>query len=298
MAVEVLELGGYELDVVNLHALKCRLGQFLHLHEPLGGELWLDDGIGALAVAHLVDVVLDAFHQSGGLEVGHDFLAHDEAVLADVHAPGRGDSAVGVEDVDAWQVVLQAQVVVVDVVRRGHLQATRAEVHLHVLVLDDGHLAAHQRHDHFLAAQPVVALVVGVDAHGRVAQDGFGARGGNHDVALIGVVGHVVAEVEQMALFFLVYDFLVAEGGEGLGVPVDHAGAAVDVALVVEGVEDLYHACREDRVHGEGRARPVAAGAQLLQLFENDAAVSVRPVPGVLEEFLSREGVLVDALGG
>ena len=46
--------------------------------------------------------------------------------------------------------------VVVDVVRGGDLERTRAEVHLHVVVGDDGDLAAEYRHEHLLAHEVLV----------------------------------------------------------------------------------------------------------------------------------------------
>ena len=63
-----------------------------------------------------------------------------------------------------------------------------------------------------------------------------------------------------MALLFLVDNLLSRESGQRLGVPVDHAQATIDEALVVEVNENLYHTFATLLVHGEGRAVPVAAG--------------------------------------
>ena len=52
---------------------------------------------------------------------------------------------------------------------------------------------------------------------------------------------HLVAHVVKLGLLLGVEDLLVGNGCEGLGVPVDHPQAAVDVALgvqVEEGVDD------------------------------------------------------------
>ncbi len=296
VAVGVLELGGVEADGVVLHHLEGALGEALHLEEPLGAELGLDDGVGALRVAHLVGIVLDLLYQAGLLEVLDDLLAASEAVHAGILAAMLIQRSVVVENVDALEVVLHAQVVVVDVVGGGDLQGAGAELAVHILVHDDGHHAAHAGHDDALALEPRVALVLGMDAYGGVAHDGLGTGGGHHDVAVLAL--HIVAQVEQLAVAFLVDDLLVADGGEGLGVPVDHAHAAVDEPLVVEVVEYADHALVAHIVHGERGAVPVAAGAQLAELLQDDAAVLLLPFPRVLQEVLAREAPLVDAAFG
>ena len=107
---------------------------------------------------------------------------------------------------------------------------------------------------------------------------------------------YVVAQVVQLAVLFLVDDLLVAQCREGLRVPIDHAHAPVDEAFVVEVAEDVDDAAAAHLVHGEGRAVPVARRAQAAQLLEDDAAVLLRPRPGVLEELLAGEVGLADAL--
>ena len=111
-------------------------------------------------------------------------------------------------------------------------------------------------------------------------------------------VGHVVFQVEQMALFLAVNHLLVAQGCLGFGVPVHHAQAAVDEAFVVEVNKHLDDTLRAFLVHGEGRAVPVAAGTQAAKLLQNDASVFVGPVPGMLKKLLAGEVALLDALFG
>ena len=101
-----------------------------------------------------------------------------------------------------------------------------------------------------------------------------------------------------MALLLLVDHLLGAQGGESLRIPVHHAHATVDVALAVEVDEHLDDALRAHLIHGEGRAIPVAGGTQAAQLFQNDSAVFVCPVPGMLQELVARQVVLLDAFSG
>ncbi len=298
VAVGIAEFLRHEFDVALFHGGDGRLHQLLHLHEPLHGELRLDNGVGALGVAHLVVVVLHFLHEVGPGEVFHNLFAHVEAVHTGVEAGGFRDGAVVVEDVDAGEVVFLAEHIVVNIVGRGDFQATGAEVHLHIFVHDDGYGAADHRHDDAFTFQPGVALVVGVYAHGRVAQNCFGTRRSHHDIAPFRVVLHAVAQVEELGFLLLVYNLLVAESRECLGVPVHHAHSAVDVPLFVKAVEDADYGAGARFVHGEGGAFPVAGSTEFLELFEDDAAVFVGPVPGVLQELFAREVGFLDSVGG
>ena len=77
----------------------------------------------------------------------------------------------------------------------------------------------------------------------------------------------------KIGLLFGVETFFIAHGGEGLGIPVDHAQASVNVAFgmqVKEGVNDTFAVVV---VEGEAGPLPIAAGTQFAELLEDDAAV-------------------------
>ena len=69
-----------------------------------------------------------------------------------------------------------AQRKVVRVVRRRHLHRAGAELAAHPLVENDGNLALHQRQAQLLPVQMQVALVLGMNRHGHIAQHRLGAR--------------------------------------------------------------------------------------------------------------------------
>ena len=295
VAVGVLELVGVELDVVIHDGFEGRFGQFTHLDKPLHREFGLDYHVGTLRVAHFVVIILHLFEQVGGLQVFGNLLAHVETVHADIEAAGLADGSVVVEDVDGGQVVFLAQHVVVYVVGRGYFQTAGTELDVDVVVHDDGYDAVDQRHDYLLPFEEGVAGIVGVDAHGRIAQDGFGTGRGHDDVFVLPF--DVVAQVVELAVLLLVDYLFVREGGERLGVPVDHAHAAVDETFVVEVDKHFQHTLGAHLVHGEGGAVPVARGTQLLQLFQDDTTMLFFPLPGIFEELLAGEVALLDALG-
>ena len=287
----------------------------LHVDEPLQRQARLNGNMCALRETHLVGVVFHLLHQSGSLEVDGYLLAHVEAVHAHIQRRLLRHCAVGVEDVDGVKVMGLAQHIVVHVVSRSNLQAASTELNIDVSVFNHIYHAANQRHNHLLALEPLVLGVFGVDAHGGVAHDGFGTSGGNHSItaalsvavnhfalgtgfAAHVVVGNVVAQIVELRFFFFVIHLVVAQGSLVLRVPVNHAQAAINQALVVEVAEHLQHALAALLVHSERRAAPVARSAKLLQLLQDDATMLVSPVPCMFKKLFASEVGLFYALGG
>ena len=143
-----------------------------------------------------------------------------------------------------------AQHIVIGVVCRRYLQTARTELDVHVTVLDDRNNATHQRNDDLASLQPLVLRVFGIDTHGSIAHDGLGTCGSNHGIVSFLVlvdnvaltadrIGghrtvHVVFQVIELGVLFLVDNLFGRQGGECLGIPVHHAQSAIDEAFVVQ----------------------------------------------------------------
>ncbi len=179
----------------------------------------------------------------------------------------------------------------------GYLEAAGAEVHLHVGVHDYGHRTPYHRHNHTLPFEPGIALVGRVDAHGCIAEDCLGARGG-HDDIFVGLTFHIITQVIELRVLILVDNLLIGEGCKCGRVPVDHAHAAVYQSLVVKVAEHPDHTLRAHIVHGESGALPVARSTQATELLEDDAAVMLCPVPGMAQELLAGEVGFLYPLAG
>ena len=170
------------------------------------------------------------------------------------------------------------QHVVVGVVGWSNLQATRTELDVNIAVFDDGNNATNQRNNDLAALQPLVLGVLGVDTHCCITHDGLRSGGGDNSIVaavvfmddisflvlvccdIIAATLDIILQVEQMTLLFLVNNLLSREGGQCLGVPVDHAQTTIDESLVVEVNKHLDNTLRALLVHREGGAVPVAAG--------------------------------------
>ena len=91
--------------------------------------------------------------------------------------------------------------------------APGAEVGLDALVGDHRHAAFDDRHDHFLADQVRVALVVRMHGDGDVGEDRRRSHGRDRDVAL--AVGERVARVRQRVVEVDVLDLEVGDRRAG-----------------------------------------------------------------------------------
>ena len=224
--------------------------------------------------------------QAVSLQLLDDLLSHLEPVLSFVVARVLVQRAVGVHDVDGGQAVSLADLEVVVVVAGGDLQCAGAELGGDGLVGDDGDDAPQDGEDGAAAHEVCVAVVFGVDGHGGVAEQGLGPRGGDRNGAS---AGEVVADVVEGGVFVAVLDLQVGEGGGATRAPVDDALAAVDEPLAVEVDEGGAHGQAGALVQRESTSRPVAGGAEPLDLLVDTVAVLVHPIPDRLDELLAAQ---------
>ena len=227
-------------------------------------------------------------------------LAHRDAGVLAGHAVKLGacvgDTALLVHHDGHVQVVAQAHLVVVGVVRRGDLHRAGAQLHVHVVVGNDLDLhAVAQRVLEDLADQVRVALVVRVDGDSDVAKHGFHARGGHDQVRLV-VVQRAVADGDEFALDVLVHHLDVRDGRLQHRRPVDQAVIAVHHAAVVELLEDGLHRARQALVEGEALAGPVHGIADRAHLRSDRPAVLLLPLPDAVDELVAPVVVAVLAL--
>ena len=312
--IGVFPVVGHKADAAVFHRLDCRFRQRLDLDVPLIGEKRFDNGAGAVAARHHQFVVLDFFQQAGGVEVGDDLLARLETVHADVTWRNQlafvflvfANRGVGGEDVDQPAVNLFADgelvavalphAIVIEVVRRGDFDAAGAELGVDVfLVGNDGNLATGERQFQQFANHVFVAFIMRVDSHGAVAEQGFRARGGDHQMTV--AVGQRVTHVPHVAVFFFVEHFQIGHRGVQFRIPVDQTLAAVDQAVFVEANKHFPDCFGQSFVHGEAFMLPVQRGAEAAQLAGDVAAGFLAPLPDAFDEGFAAEVVPGFAFG-
>ncbi len=284
---------------VRLNRGDSLVGKRLNLDKPLRGEARLDNGFAAVAVADVVDVVLDSGQETLCFEVGDDLFASRKAIEAGVWSAVLIDMGAVIHDVDGRKMVALADGEVIGVVRRRDLDGAGAEIAADPRVENDGNLAVHERQAQLFAVEMQIPLVLWMDGDGGIAEHGFRARGrdGEKFAAVLAVVSeNRIPNLPEVPLLLGVNDFEIADGGLAAGAPVDDVRAAVDKPLLVETNEGFPDCDRQVLVHREVFALPVDGDAEALHLLEDGAAVVLFPRPDTLHEGFATEGLPSGAL--
>jgi hypothetical protein len=237
-------------------------------------------------------VLLDALDEPELLHVLNDALAGLEAIEPRVLARLRGHPPVEADDRARGQVVAPSDLEVDGIVARGDLDDARPELRIHGAVRDhaQGDGSLDRRHLQRLAHVLRVALVLGMHGHRGVAQLRLRAHRAQSQRAVLDV------DEVRVALFALHLE--IRQHGLAARAPVDDVVVLVDEAFLVETDEGLAHGAGQPGIHGEALARPVAGGAEALELADDGPAGFLLPLPGALQEDLPPDVVSGLALGG
>ena len=178
-----------------------------------------------------------------------------------------------------------ADLEIVEVVRRRDLHRAGAFFRVGIVVADDRNTPPDQRQQRHPADQVLQAFVVGMHRDGDVAEHRFRPRR-RHDDELVAAFDRIF-DVPEVPLDLDLLHFKIRDRGLELGIPIDEALVPVDEARAIKLDKDFCHRPREAFVHGEALARPVARGAQPLQLADDGAAGFRLPFPHALDESLA-----------
>mmetsp|Transcript_29780 Transcript_29780/g.74907 ORF Transcript_29780/g.74907 Transcript_29780/m.74907 type:complete len:427 (-) Transcript_29780:157-1437(-) len=177
------------------------------------------------------------------------------------------------------------------------LEASRTKLHVHIVVSNDGDLSVLRGHNHRLAHEVLVALVVGVDADSSVAEDGLWARGGDREELVLLAALDGVLEVVELALLLRVLDLEIRNCRLEVGAPVDHILPPIHQTLVMELHERLSRRLGQPLVHREALTRPVGGGAEAPQLLGDVAPLFALPLPHLFQKLFATNVVPAYAFG-
>ena len=288
-----------------------RRGKGLGIDVPLISEEGLDHNARAITVRYRVHVRIDFGEQACGLQTADELLARGKTLepmirqrflqlsrwrnVAQERLVAREiEIGLDVEDIHQRQIVTPAHLEVVEVVGGSDLDRAGAFLRIGIFIGNDRDTPPDHGQNDVLADEIRVAFVVRMHRHRRVAEHGLGSRGRYRDegrgIARIELDAFKrIANVPEVPLHLDLLHLEIGDGGEQLGVPVDQPLVLVDEALAVKLNEHLAHGAREAFVHGEALARPVAGGAEPLQLLDDGAARLRFPRPHLFEEFFAAE---------
>ena len=227
----------------------------------MGGKSRLDDGIGPFGISYRRNIFFHFLKTACFSEHFLNLLAGDETVLAYQNLSLFIEFSMIVNDIRYRKIVAQTDFIVIDIVGRCNLEATCTESDFHIGVLNDRNLLVNQRDKHFLAFQPMIALVIRVDADCRISHNGLRAGRRNDDIfvrAFSVAIRDIISQMIEMTLGLLMYNFLVADSRMSFRIPVDHAYSPVNQAFLIEIYESVDDGFRQIRIHGELGTVPVA----------------------------------------
>ncbi len=128
-----------------LHRCNCLIGQWLNLHKPLRRQARLNHCLAAVALAHVVHVILHRAQQTLRFQIGQHALARHVAVQPCIRA-GLGVHVCRlVHHRDRWQSMPLPDRKVIRIMRRSHLHRARPELRTHPVIGDHRNLTPHQR---------------------------------------------------------------------------------------------------------------------------------------------------------
>ena len=289
-------LSGFDAgDFIALH----REG-FVDVHEPLRLGQRLDHILEAIRSADVLHRVCFFFEQPPKAQPLHKLGPRFFDRESLISGAGRlGHTAVLADYWDQANVVApgffpQIHLKVSRAVRRSNTQGACAELGVNTRVGDDFNRKRFGRADVYsenLTDKFLVALILRMDRHGRVAQLSLGTSRRNRDRKI-----RAVLEIIQFPGALDVHQLVIAAGGLAFHRPVDDAVAAVNKALIVHQLENGPDSQVALFVEGVGLPRPVKRRTHFLALGDDGIMRSLRELAHTLQkrlaaEFLFRFGV-------
>ena len=130
-----------------------------------------------------------------------------------------------------------------------------------------------------------------MDGHRRIAQHGFGTRGGNRDKLRFAGQGidHRVLQMPEMALDGFLENFIVTHRRLEEGIPVDQSLPSIDPLLCEQIKERLPDCGRAALVERESSSLPVAAAAHPFELSEDPGFILVFPSPNSIDQLFASQ---------
>ena len=190
-----------------------------------------------------------------------------------------------IHHVNLGQVVAQAGLKVVGIVRGSYLHRSGAKLRLRQIVGNNRDFALHQRQQNMFAVKMRVTFIFGVHRDRSIAQHGLGP-GRRHSDEFI-APNNRIANLPQLSRYVLVLHFQVRDRRLTARAPIHNIFAAINQTFFVKTDKYLAHGVRKIFVHGEVFAVPIHRCAQPLHLVEDSSAIVPLPLPNPFNELLT-----------
>ena len=243
--------------------------------------------MAAVAGADIVAVILNFYKSALGLKIPDDCFSGLESVHTGVGGIIVCDMSVICHHIDNGQIVAQTDLKVIRVMSGSDFDNARTEIHLNIVIGDNGNFPVNYRKNNGLADNILISLILGIHRDGGIAEKCFRSRCGELKISAAVLEG--IAQMPEMAGLILILNLGIRNGCQAVGAPVDDSLASVNQTLFIELAEYLADRSAAALVESETLSVPVAGGAHFLELLDNPAAVCFLPLPGSLKKSLSAE---------
>ena len=270
-----------------------RLGQRLHLDEPLLAHQRLDYRMTAVAMSHRVVMVLNLCEYAALRQIGHQLLAAFIAVHTGIFSGQLIHFPLLVNDYHLGQIMAIAHLKIIGIMGRRNFYSAGTKFLFHILISNHRNNAVHDRQYQIFAHQMAVARIIRMHSHCRIAQHRFRTGGGNLNT--VRTILRRIPEIINFALLVHMFHFNIRNGRLTMGAPVYNIVALIDQALLIQTHKGFSHSLRTALIHGKPFSVPVTGAAQLAQLRSNRVAIFLFPGPGAAQKLLAPYFIAVGA---
>ena len=287
VTIGILIFGRIEFQFVIHYRRQCHIGKMLHLEEPLHRKFRLDHNISTFRITYFVGISLRLFEQSGSIEIFLYLLADIKTIHTDIQAGSFAQCSVIIENIDARQIVLFTQHIVVHIVGRSYLQTTGTEFDIHIIIFNNRNHTVYQWHNHLLTFQPGIFRIVRIDTHSRITHNRFRTSGSHHGITSFRITFYFITQVIKFSMFFFIDYLFVRKSSQCFRIPVHHAHTAIDKSFIIKIDKYFQHTFTTLLIHSESSAIPIAGSSQFTKLFQDNSSVFIRPCPGMFQKLIT-----------
>ena len=278
-----------------LDRLDRRLSHLLHSDEPLLLDHRLYRCVAAVMGTDSMGMRNDLDKETKLLKIPNDLLTGVIAVHSRVLSAEIVHGSVIVQNIDLLQLVTLSDLKVVRVMCRRNLYAACSEFHVDIFIGDYRNLTVCERQDQHLADDVLISFIIRIHGDSCIAEHGLRSCGGDLNKSAFLADYRIIDMPEETVLVF-VLDLCIGNRCLADRAPVDDLGSLINVALIVEALENFQNRVGTAFIHCEALSVPVSGTAKLLKLADDSCSVLFSPGPTMLQEFFSSDFILFDSL--
>ena len=173
-----------------------------------------------------------------------------------------------------------------------YFKCTCSEFFIYIIIKYYWYTPVKQWYKAILAGKVGIAFIIRVHTYCGIAKYCFRAHGSNGYIFFL-VSIQFITYVIQFRIRSLKDHLLITQRCFCLRVPVYHLYSTIYKPLTVQLYKYPYYCCIIFIIHRKVCAAPIECATQLFQLFQYYTAIFLLPLPCILQEFLTRQGLFI-----